>query len=368
MVAQKTRILVQSQSHQLQCRPGSDKSFKVEEYHIVDLDGGKIYRNISPPMLIPARVGMSSMVTLGDSVYMFGRCFSPDDIIQIPSCKAQSPKDTFYTGAAHLKIVNHDDGQVSGFWREDPEKIFGPLSPSCTSLNGKIYSFGFGYFCPRVFDPTTKCWNAIPFPKEFERCRVAVPVLPDAYANRIILRLQGSSLPSSPSVYAFYHTDNIGILTPLVTECVPWSPYAAFADDVIYFHYRKCPNLLCAYDLKGLQWLDVKWATTDIDGWNILDFRCELFEDLHSLGDKSFCLATSWSVLPKSVYTSDPNFDLDSDDSDYDGDDDDIRKCRFLFLKFRVERTGSTVNLVPQSVRSFVLPRTSYARNMVPIS
>lgn len=77
-----------------QCSFG-DKTFKVEEFYIVDLEQRKIHLNVSSQLL--NRAGKSPMLSLGDSVYIFGGC-TQKEVHDIASCVSKNPKDTFYMG------------------------------------------------------------------------------------------------------------------------------------------------------------------------------------------------------------------------------------------------------------------------------
>lgn len=341
-----TRILVMT----ISCAPkGIKRRFVHQEFHLVDLERGKIYHRISPTLLCSSGIG--TMLSLGDnSVYILGGTDSINDTIDDVNFQSPEEDGTFYRGAARLQIVNEDNGKGSGLWCPIPMQVPCSMYPyACTVLDGKIYSFGDSHLYPQVYDPTTDSWDLIPLSSEFQGRSVSMNVLPDPSANRIILHLKKKIPLLSPSIVAFYPT--LGHWKVIVHDFFDWSPLAAIADDVIYFHQHKHPNLFCAYDLKNLKWLEVCWSKTVINGWDITRLLHERFKKLLSLGDNTFCLSSARIVFPNSKSISDP-----------------ASECGVNFFKFRSERTDSTISLVLLSAHSFILPRTSYMYHMVPLT
>ncbi|KAL8106112.1 uncharacterized protein LOC141678059 isoform X2 [Apium graveolens] len=327
-----TRILVQSDFNLR--RICGDKFFEHVEFHIVDLEEDEVHLNISPPLF--ACSGLHTLLSLGELVYMFGGCETSKEITDIDSCVSENPTDTFYTGSALLRLTNNHKGE----WCKNPKPIFGPLFASATCLGGKIYNMGFGHLSPQLFDPTTDLWEEITLPSELQGCTMSLIVLPDPSNDRIILHLEKGSLPS-PSICAYYPNSDEWKLIVSDFEGCAWDPVSAVADDVVYFNYEKCHTLVAAYDLKNLKWLDVHVSHTVVNGCYIIR---ENYKKLMYLGDNSFCLAAP-SNLSSSILCAE--------------------RCLIFFVKFRVERRDSVINVVPLLARNFIFPRTSYVCNMV---
>jgi hypothetical protein len=331
------RILVQSQFY-LPRSFGDDKIFKHLQFHIVDLEKRKIRRNVSPPLFSTS--GITTMLSLDDSIYMFGGASTSEEVADIDSYVSQNPTDTFYMGSAHMRLASDS----VGVWCKHPKPIFGDLFANSTCLHGKIYNMGFRDLDPQLFDPTSDSWKSITLPSELQGCFLSMFVLPDPSHNRIILHLGRGSLPS-PSIYAYYPSSDEWKL--IVSDFSDWDPVAAVADGVIYFNYYKCHTLVAAYDLKSLKWLDVHLSDTVADGSNILINR---FKELLYLGDNSFCLYV-------------PSLQIVNSNSIQPSE-----QCHVFFVKFKIERTDSVINIIPQSASHFILPRTSYLRNMIALS
>ncbi|XP_017222784.1 uncharacterized protein LOC108199473 isoform X2 [Daucus carota subsp. sativus] len=327
-----TRILVQSELSLV--RNFGDKKFQHLEFHIVDLEEDEVHLNISRPLF--ACSGLHTLLHLGELVYMFGGCKTSKVITDIDSCVSENPTDTFYTGSALLRLTSDDSGE----WCKNPKPIFGPLFANATCLGGKIYDMGFWHLCPQLFNPATDSWEDITLPSELQGCTVSLFVLPDPSNDRIILHLEKGSL-SSPSICAYYpNSDEWKRIVSDFPGCA-WDPVSAVADDVVYFNYDKCHTLVAAYDLKNLKWLDVHLSHNVVNGCYIIR---ENYKNLMYLGDNSFCLAVP-SNQSSSIRCAE--------------------RCLVLFVKFRVERRGSVINIVPLLARSFIFPRTSYVCNMV---
>jgi hypothetical protein len=331
------RILVQSQFY-LPRSFGDDKIFKHLQFHIVDLEKRKIRRNVSPPLFSTS--GLTTMLSLHDSIYMFGGASTSEEVADIDSYVSQNPTDTFYMGSAHMRLASDS----VGVWCKHPKPIFGDLFANSTCLHGKIYNMGFRDLDPQLFDPTSDSWKSITLPSELQGCFLSMFVLPDPSHNRIILHLGRGSLPS-PSIYAYYPSSDEWKL--VVSDFSDWDPVAAVADGVIYFNYYKCHTLVAAYDLKSLKWLDVHLSDTVADGSNIL---INSFKELLYLGDNSFCLSVPWLQVVNS------------------NSNQPCEQCHVFFVKFKIERTDSVINIIPQSASHFILPRTSYLRNMIALS
>jgi hypothetical protein len=189
------RILVQSQFY-LPRSFGDDKIFKHLQFHIVDLEKRKIRRNVSPPLFSTS--GLTTMLSLRDSIYMFGGCSTSEEVADIDSYVSQNPTDTFYMGSAHMRLASDS----VGVWCKHPKPIFGDLFANSTCLHGKIYNMGFRDLDPQLFDPTSDSWKSITLPSELQGCFLSMFALPDPSHNRIILHLR-RGLPS-PSIYAYY--------------------------------------------------------------------------------------------------------------------------------------------------------------------
>lgn len=307
-------------------RSCGNKIFQHLEFHIVDLEEDKIHLDVSPPLFSCS--GISTMLSLGESVYMFGGCRTSKELADIESYVSENPTDTFYMGSALLRLAS----DYTGEWCKNPKPIFGTFIANSTCLGGKIYSMGCWDLCPQLFDPTTNLWEGITLPSELRGCIVSPFVLPDPSHDRIILHLEKASLPS-PSIYAYYPKSDEWEL--IVSNFSDWDPVAAVADGVIYFNYYKCDTLIAAYDLKNLKWLDVHLSDTVVDGCYIIR---NSFKELLYLGDNSFCLA-----IPSNC----------------------SEECLVFFVKFRIERRDSVINIVPQTASHFILPRTCYVCTMV---
>lgn len=330
-----------------QNRSFGDKSFNIAEFHIVDLEQHTIHLNVSSQLL--NRSGLAPMLSLGDSVYIFGGYCTQKEVRDIASCVSGNPKDTFYMGSARLQFVSNNVGK----WCQNPKPIFGPVFPNTTCLLEKIYNMGFDDdLSPQVFDPATNLWDEITVPSDLQGCSMSSPVLPDPNHNRIILHLEEGPL-SSPSLYAFYPMSHEW--KPIVSNFTRWDPVAAVADDVIYFYNHKCPTLVRAYDLKQLKWVDVHLSETLVDGYSIVHGR---FKELLYLGDTSFCLVgPSFQIMTgKSGSIS---------KSGTNDDNDRYLNCRVSIVKFRIERTGSVITLIPLSASHYILPHTCYFCNTV---
>ncbi|CAJ2633236.1 uncharacterized protein LOC123906661 [Trifolium pratense] len=319
------RILVLSVCH--------DKKFQHLEFHIVDLENQKIHRNVSPPLFSTS--GFTRMLSLCESIYIFGGYSTSEDVADIDSYVSQNPTDTFYMGSAHMRLAASDS---VGEWCKHPKPIFGHLFANSTCLHGKIYNMGFHDLDPQLFDPTSDSWESITLPSELQGCFLSMFAMPDPSHDRIILHLERGSLPS-PSIYAYYPSSDEWKL--IVSDFSDWDPVSAVADGVIYFNYYKCHTLVAAYDLKSLKWLDVHLSDTVVDGSYILINR---FKELLYLGDNSFCLSVHSLQIANS------------------------NSIRVSFVKFTIERTDSVINIIPQSASHFILPHTSYLRNMIALS
>lgn len=331
-----SRILLQSEFHLR--RSCGDKIFQHLQFHIVDLEEDEIHLNVSPPLF--ACSGLHTMLSLGESVYMFGGCKTSKEITDIDSYVSENPTDNFYTGSALLQLASDHTGE----WCKNPKPLFGPYLSNSTCLGGKIYDMGCWDLCPQLFDPTTNLWEEITLPSELRGCTVSPFVLPDPSHDRIILHLEKGSLPS-PSICAYYPKSDEWKRIVSDFPDSDWDPVSAVADEVVYFNYDKCHTLVAAYDLKDLKWLDVHLSDTVVDGCYIIRDR---FKKLLYLGDNSFCLA-----IP-SILTVNPESKIFSSE-----------ECLLFCVKFRVQRRDSVITIVPQLARRFFLPRTSYLCNML---
>ncbi|KAK9671156.1 hypothetical protein RND81_12G010100 [Saponaria officinalis] len=295
------------------------RAYRYAEFFLVDLNLGELVPDYAPSMLQFA--SPSSVVALDNSLYIYGGR-SPE--IEEPchlELLSHPPKShqKVFLGSSRLRLDMVKDG-----WCPVPKPVENSHDPYCISLFNKAY----------VLDPKVGCWKPLlPLPSVLVDCVVSFYPLPDPSNNRILFHFSGDSKLTSPSIYAA-PTDGGGTWKLTARDFFDWTKVAAVVDDVLYFN--------CNY-FDG--WLKVHWASKFEKGVNMNKARMD-FDALLPLGDKVLCLA-GWSP-----------------DDDSDGDSDG---CKISFLKFRVERSGSTVNLIPLSSHSFVLPTTRVVQNFIPL-
>lgn len=339
--ADEKKILVRSYA----MKADHDTSiYRITDFHVMDLKGDEIDKFCFPSLHCCTYPG--SMAVSGSCVYIVGGVFLSDDhLLSLPG----HPKDLYMGGAC----LDSGSSHLGLGWGRVPVPIVDRRVPHCVALNGKIYSFGYCRTRPEVYDPAVGNWTlfSAPVPNFLAHCDVdCSPVVPDSANNRILLHLSGGGL-AEPALYAFY-PDGIGQISHW--KCI--SPrfqqhyhVATVADDVLYIHDRKKyrSKILGAYDLVKATWLDVKW--TSPCGDNVLKSAVgKQFDDVFPLGPHTLCLAYFISIAAVFPYKA-------SNDT------------RVSFFKFKVERNGSTIRLVPLSLHAFDLPNTDKVLDFHPL-
>ncbi|KAK9671018.1 hypothetical protein RND81_12G001300 [Saponaria officinalis] len=312
------------------------RAYHYAEFFLVDLNLGELVPDYAPSMLQFA--GPSSVVALDNYLYIYGGR-SPESEepchLELLSHPPKSHQKVFL-GSSRLRLDMVKDG-----WCPVPKPVENSHYPYCISLFNKAYVYGSGERTPEVLDSKVGCWKPfLPLPSVLVDCVVSFYPLPDPSNNRILFHFSGGSKLTSPSVYAA-PTDGGGTWKLIARDFFDWIKVAAVVDDVIYFNCNYFDGVLRAFDIESGEWLKVHWASKFEKGVNMNKARMD-FDALLPLGDKVLCLA-GWSP------------------------DDDSDGCRISFLKFRVERSGSTVNLIPLSSHSFVLPATRVVQNFIPL-
>ncbi|KAK9755499.1 hypothetical protein RND81_01G029700 [Saponaria officinalis] len=349
---EKEKILVLSQeSGRVYRRPGLEGGRLCchAEFHLVDLKTNEIHLHYAPSLLqyaIP-----SSMVSVDNFIYVFGgtRPIFESESLELKSLQPLYHKEVFF-GGARLRL-SFDQSKTEEVWYPFPvpAEYENRNYPTCTSLVDKIYAFGDVYLAPEVLDPAVGHWKRLFLPSHLVGCKISAYAIPDPSRRRILVHLSDGQLPS-PSIYAFRpEDDSSGGEWELITvDAQDWTHVAAVVDNVIYFHSRKFPSILRAFDLTSGAWLEVHWETTFDDGLDMNQSRMH-FNALLSLGHNILCLAV-WTP----IYESPRLVDTPS-------------KAKIIFRKFKVEQSGATVNLVPLPSHSFKLPATSSVYGFLPV-
>lgn len=339
--ANEKKILVRSYS-----RKADDDSsiYRRTDFHVMDLKGDEIDKFCFPSLHCCTWPG--SMAVSGSCVYIAGGVFLSDDhLLSLPG----HPKDLYMGGAC----LDFGSSHLGLGWSRIPLPIVDRRVPHFVALNGKIYSFGTCRTCPEVYDPAVGDWTefSAPVPNFLARCNVEYKsVVPDSANNRILMHLSSGGLVE-PALYAFY-PDGIGQISHW--ECI--SPrfqqryhISTVADNVLYIHDRKKyrSSIFGAYDLVKATWLDVEW-TSPFDDNVHESLAGKWFHAAFPLGPHTLCLA-HWiqidALFPGKI----------SNDT------------RVSFLKFKVERNGSTIRLVPLSFHAFDLPNTNKVLGFHPV-
>ncbi|XP_074274701.1 uncharacterized protein LOC141598811 [Silene latifolia] len=326
------------------------------DFHLVDLQTDEIYL-YHPPSLLQYAVP-SSMVAVDDFIYVFGgtRPIFESESNELNSLQPLYHKEVFFGGARlHLSF----DPSKTEDWYPAPVPTVNCNYPRCISLMDKIYVFGSVKLEPEVLDPAVGHWEQLFLPSNLVGCTISSYALPDPSNHRIFLELSGGQLPS-PTIYAFTPKDGSSgghwepipfdaqdwTLNPIVGP--DWTDVAAVVDNVIYFHSRKFPSILRAFDLASGAWLIVRWESRFDDGVDMNQRKIH-FDAMFPLGNKMLCLAV-WTQI-----------------FDYPHIANTSVKAEIVFRKFRVEQSGATVKLFPLPSRSFILPATSQVVNFLPV-
>lgn len=343
-----------------------EKSLRREDFHIVDLNLNKIYRNCLPSL--PRACGRGRMVASGKSIFIFGGLDSFSEESPLLKFVKSRPESHFHMGASHLHFDPLDlrDGlMVRVAWGPAPP-MNTPHGYISTCLNGDVYSVGNIFFSPEVlYVDTTSTdvfgpWKSLYCPPELVKCTPCIPVIPDPTENRILVHFYGGQLPS-PSLYAFYPPDRqnqdgeTGKWRCLNSNFLGWNEVvdAVLLDGVLLLHGRKFPDLLRAYEVDTGKWLDVQWSTRFIEEDFSIDECYFSFDSLLCLDDtnKILCLAVYSPIEMRSPVEG--------------GDDNSPSKTTLYFFKFRVERRHSTISLTPLYTRTYEIESTTEVLNFL---
>ncbi|KAL6537987.1 hypothetical protein OROGR_011975 [Orobanche gracilis] len=361
-------ILVRSvnENHdKIQCG-NVEESYRREEFHIVDLNLNKIYRNCLPSL--PLACGHGHMVASGKSIFIFGGLRSSSKELPLFKFVKSRPESHFHMGASHLHFDPLDlkDGlMVRGAWGPAPP-MNTPHGYIFTCFKGDVYSVGNIFFSPEVlYVDTTNFeffgpWKSLYCPPELWKCTPCFPVIPDPTANRILVHFYGGQLPF-PSLYAFYPPDHqnpdgeTGKWRCLDSNFLGWDDVvdAVLLDGVLLFHGRKFPDLLRAYEVDTGKWLAVQWSSRVIKE----DFS---IDECYFHFDSLFCLDNNNKILCLAVYSP-----IVRRLPVKGGDDNSPSKTTLLFFKFRVERRHSTISLTPVYTCSYKIESTTEVLNFL---
>jgi hypothetical protein len=326
-------------------RKAGEICYSRMEFHMVDLRCDEIVLNYAPPLI--QLVGASTMVALHHSIYLFGglshSMVESDNFKQLQSHSTKSHSKTYLGGSCLDLDLYQSKGEL---WGPAPLPIGNRWFTTCTTLFGKIYTFGTIYLAPEVLDPTVGHWKPLQtLPPELVGSRLFTYALPDPSNHRILVLLSDGQL-SSPSLYALEHPDSSDekwkCIDPAFGGCIN---IAAVLDGVIYSHHHKFPSVICAFDSVSRTWLKVHWSSC-FEGGVDMNNATRSFNALFSLNDKILCLTVR----------SPP----------YLSDDQRHFKIKVSFKKFSVERKPATVSLIPISSKSYELPATCELHMFLP--
>ncbi|XP_074286900.1 uncharacterized protein LOC141612089 [Silene latifolia] len=327
------------------------RRYQRAEFHMVDLNNKKIHRHCFPSLV--QFVVTDSMVAFDNFVYIFGYRSSyvvdSSDFKKLQSQQSLSPEtlQEIFLGGSRLDL----DQSLHTGWCPTPVPSENACLPKCTSLLGKIYTFGTLYLNPEVFDPVDGNWKSLPSRLELVGCTVSNHVLPDPSKKRFLVHLSDGQLPS-PSLFAFFppglHPADFGgtgIWDCIARDFEDWTHIAVVFDGVIYFHSRKFDSVLRAFDIATGTWLEVLWVSCFDDNLDLNNKRME-FDALLLLADGIFCLA-AWS--PIFAYDGQPT------------------RTNIYFYKFNVVRSGETIKLCPLTSCTYELLSTSRVQVFLPV-
>ncbi|KAK1359854.1 hypothetical protein POM88_044328 [Heracleum sosnowskyi] len=362
-------ILVRSNNEnccKIQCG-NVEESYIREEFHIVDLNQNKIYRNCLPSL--PRARGPGRMVASGKSIFIFGGLDPFSEESPLFKFVKSRPEPHFHMCASHLHfnpLDLKDRLMVRGAWAQAPP-MNTPHGYNSTCLNGHVYSVGTIYFSPEVlYVDTTDIeglgpWKSLYCPPELFKCTPCLPLIPDPTANRILVHFYGGQL-TSPCLYAFYPPDRqnqdgeTGNWRCLNSNFPGWNRVvdAVLLDGVLFLHGRKFPDLLGAYEVDTGNWLNVQWSTRVIEEGSSID------DDCHFKFDSLFCLDNTNKILCLAVYS--PVLRRSPVEG---GHGNSPSKTTLFFFKFKVERICSTISLTPLYTRSYEIESTTEVLNFL---
>ncbi|KAK9740086.1 hypothetical protein RND81_03G010200 [Saponaria officinalis] len=324
--------------------------YQLAEFHMVDLENNKIHRHCFPPLIL--FVLMDSIVALDNFVYIFANRPSSFlvDSSDFKQLQSQSPEthQKIFLGGSRLDL----NQSLHLGWCATPVPRGHANFPNCTSLLGKIYTFGGYYLRPRVLDPVDGNWKSLRSrPVELFGCNVSIHALPDPFNKRFLVHLYGGKL-SSPSLFAFFppglhpaDVDSAGTWECIARDFQGWTHVAVVFDGVIYFHSHKFHSVLRAYQIATRTWLEVHWGSCFDDNLDLNNIRLE-FDALFLLADGILCLA-AWSPMRAS--------------------DDQPAQTNIKIYKFSVVQRGETIKLSPLASCSYELPATSKVQEFLPV-
>ncbi|XP_074289678.1 uncharacterized protein LOC141614879 [Silene latifolia] len=348
-------ILVCSNNDKLEDEVGNGltieggRRYQRAEFHMVDLNNNKIHRNCFPSLV--QFVVTDSMVAFDNFVYIFGyRSSFVVDSSDFKQLQSQCPKthQQILLGASRLDL----DQSLRTGWCPTPVPSDKACLPKCTSLLGKIYTFGTLYLNPEVLDPVDGNWNSLySQPHELVGCTVSNHALPDPSNKRFLVHLSDGQLPF-PSLFAFFppglhptDVDGTGIWECIACDFQDWTHIAVVFDGVIYFHSRKFDSVVRAFDIATRTWLEVHWVSCFDDNLDFNNIRMQ-FDALLLLGDGILCLA-AWSP----IYAT----------------DNQPAQTTIYFNKFKVVPSGETIKLCPLTSCTYELLATSRVQVFLPV-
>ncbi|KAK9725253.1 hypothetical protein RND81_05G131700 [Saponaria officinalis] len=288
--------------------------YQLAEFHMVDLENNKIHRHCFPPLL--QFVLMDSVVALDNFIYIFGNRPSKYlvDSSDFKQLQSQSPEthQKIFLGGSRLDL----DQSLHLGWCPTPVPSGKANFPNCTSLLGKIYTFGGLYLRPL---------SLCSLPDELVDCTVSIHALPDPSNKRFLVHLYGGQL-SSPSLFAFFppglHPADVD--TTRTWECIA-RDFHGWTHIAVVF--------------------DVHWGSCFDGNLDLNNIRLE-FDALFLLADGILCLA-AWSPMHAS--------------------DDQPARTNIKIYKFSVVQSGETIKLSPLASRSYELLATSSVQGFLSV-